>query len=99
MFKLPISASRGTKFDYFGEQLEVSPVTHNPYIGDKGAFVLELSWEVDGVQKSVAGIAVSSGVDILVQYTTPLPNLYAINTSDPTKDITSVDELNLYIIN
>lgn len=99
MFKVPISASRGTIFDYLGSEIRLSAVRFNKFIGDSGAYLLDISWIEEDVKVEVRGLSLTSGIDILSQHSTPIPNLYAVSGNNPASDIISTDDLHLYILN
>lgn len=98
MFKLPISVSRGTTFDYEGVEVQLSPLRYNEYTGEGGSYITDISWKRDGVESRVNGVAVVSGIDILGQHTTPLPNLYAISKNNRSRDMSNTNDVNLYIL-
>lgn len=96
LLKVPVAPNRGTLFDYRGTQLTLSPLKLNPYIG-VGVWSTDLTWLEDNVTVGVYGIVLSAGVDILAQYSTPIPSMFVLSSNNTRNDIESTSDLNLYI--
>ena len=96
LLKIPVAPTRGTAFDYKGNQLTLSPVRFNPYI-DVGVWVVDLTWVEGDTPKGVYGIVIAVGIDILAQYAVPIPSLFVLSSESTNKDIVSTTDLNLYI--
>ncbi|NRA49463.1 MAG: hypothetical protein HRU12_10060 [Phaeodactylibacter sp.] len=58
---------------------------------------MDISWLEDGVVKTIGGVAILAGVDIIQQYTCPLPNLYVLSSDNSKDDPVDVGDINLYI--
>ena len=98
LLQVPVSATRGTYFDYKGTQITLSAFRHNPYI-DSSMWTIDISWLVDGVEKTVGGVVLLSGVNIIQQYREiPIPNLFILSAENNRKDPTSIEDLNLYLL-
>ena len=58
-------------------------------------YMFDLAW---GATDKIYGIPIKGGLDILKQYSTPLPNMYAANTVFSNQDVSSWRQLYLFII-
>lgn len=96
LFKIPVSSTRGTYFDYQGIQITLSAFRYNPYLG-KDAWIMDLSWEEENVIKTIGGIVLSAGTNILQQYSAPIPSLFILSSDLPNDDPVSTTDINLYI--
>jgi hypothetical protein len=96
LFKIPIASKRGTYFTYEGTQITLSPLRENGYMG-KDAWVIDISWEENNVIKTVGGVVLVAGTNLLGQYSLPIPSLLVLSSSTPNDDPTSVNDINLYI--
>ena len=96
LFKIPVATTRGTYFTYKGTQITLSPVRENGYMG-KDAWVIDISWEEDNIIKTVGGIVLVAGTNLLRQYSLPIPNLLVLSSSTPNDDPTDINDINLYI--
>lgn len=93
---IPMASTRGTYFNYNGTQITFSKVRENGYMG-KAAWVIDISWEEDGTIKTVGGVVLTAGVNLLRQYNLPMPSLLVLSSDNPTDDPVDIDDINLYI--
>lgn len=89
---VPFETQKDVTFEFRGVTVRVSSLYLNEIMD---CYLFDLSW---GATDVIYGIPIRSGVDILAQYTTPLPNLYSSNTSFPTADVSSWRQLLLFVI-
>lgn len=97
LLQVPVSASRGTYFDYQGTQIRFSSFRENPY-AENASWSIDISWNIDGVDRTVGGIVLTSGIDLVQQYDVPIPNLFVLSADNTKKDPISLDDLKLYIL-
>ena len=98
LLQIPVSALRGTYFDYKGIQVTLSKFKHNPYI-DKKMQSIDISWLIDGIEYSVGGVVLLAGVNIIQQYgEIPLPNLFVLSAENTKEDPVDITDINLYIL-
>lgn len=90
--KIPFSTERGLTFEYNGVLVKISAIYLNTYLN---CYCFDLSWSSD---QQVAGIPIRCGIDILKQFSTPLPNLYANNHAYPGYEITDISQLELIVM-
>lgn len=64
--------------------------------GDETHYMADLSW--DNGSSVVYGISLTSGVNVLSQYTTPLSNMYAFDTKNVGKDPMDYRCMELYVV-
>ena len=93
LYRIPISPSRGTYFDFNGLQIFFSALRLNPYLG---GWILDMSWLEGDVEIQLNGLVLTMGVDVLAQYDTPLPNLLVLNKIDLKEDISSMEDVLLF---
>lgn len=89
---IPFSISKDTSFEFGGVTVKMSAVRLNEALN---CYMFDLAW---GADKVIYGIPIRCGLDILKQYSTPLPNMYASNTEYPLQEIVSWSQMYLYII-
>jgi len=89
---VPFSITKSVSFEFDGISVEMSALYVNKALN---CYCFDLAWSSTD---KIYGIPIRCGVNILQQYTTPLPNLYANNHAYPGEEITSYKELSLIII-
>ena len=89
---VPFSISKDVTFEFGGVTVKMSALYLNEYLN---CYMFDLAC---GAEDKVYGIPLRCGLDIIKQYTTPLPNMYATNTVFPGEEITSYKQLYLFII-
>lgn len=89
---VPFDISKDVSFEFQGVTVKMSALYLNEYLN---CYMFDLAW---GATDKIFGIPIRGGIDILKQYTTPLPNMYASNTVFPGKDVASWRQLFLFII-
>lgn len=89
---VPASATHDVSFEYNGITMQMSKLYVNSFMN---CYCFDLSWSS---VNSICGIPVNAGVDILKQFSTPLPNLYAYNIAYPGEEIKNYMYLSLMII-
>lgn len=89
---IPFSVKSAGTFEFNGVSVKMSALYLNEYLN---CYMFDLAW---GATDKIYGIPIRCGVDILHQYSTPLPNLYAFNTSVAGNEVTSWRALSLFII-
>lgn len=97
LLKIPLAPNRGTIFEYRGIEIKFSSLRLHPYLGDEGAYVMDISWLEGTVEHSVHGIVLTAGVNLVAQYRTPLPTLFAMDGNNPKGTILSPEDLQMYI--
>lgn len=93
---IPIARTRGTYFSYGGTQINFSKLRENSYMG-KAAWMIDISWEESGTTKTVGGVVLTAGVNLLRQYNLPIPSLLVLSSDNPTDDPVDIDDINIYI--
>lgn len=89
---VPFSVEKDISFEYNGITIKMSAL----YLNSKlNCYMFDLSWSSTD---KLYGIPIRCGLDMLQQFNTPLPNLYANNHSYPGLEITSWKQLDLIII-
>ena len=96
LYKIPISPTRGTYFDYQGIQITLSILRYNPYMGED-AWVMDISWEEGNKVKTIGGVVLTSGVNTIEQYEAPFPSLLILSGVSTNEDPISIEDINLYI--
>lgn len=89
---IPFDISQDVTFEYDGITIKMSALYLNEYLN---CYMFDLAW---GADNKIFGIPIRSGLDILEQYSTPLPNMYASNRVDPNFDVNSFRQLYMFII-
>lgn len=89
---VPFSTSTPVTFEFDGVSLSMSALRLNEALN---CYMFDLAW---GATDILYGIPIRCGTDILGQYSTPLPNLFANNHSFPGTEITTWRGLNLFIV-
>jgi len=89
---IPFSTSKEVSFEFNGVTVKMSALYYNSYLN---CYMIDLAW---GATDKIYGLPIRCGLDILKQFTTPLPNMYANNTSYPGTEIQSWRDLTLFII-
>lgn len=89
---VPFNIKRDVSFEFNGVTVEMSALYLNEYLN---CYMFDLAW---GATDKIYGIPIKGGLDILKQYSTPLPNMYAANTVFSNQDVSSWRQLYLFII-
>ena len=89
---VPYNISKDVSFEFNGVTVKMSALYLNEYLN---CYMFDLAW---GSENKIYGIPIRCGVNILEQYTTPLPNMFASNRVAPGHEITSWRQLFMYII-
>lgn len=89
---VPFSVKFKTSFEFNGVSVEISAIYYNE---QANCYMFDLAWASD---RKIYGIPIRCGINILKQYKTPLPNMYAYNTLSPTTEATSYKYLQLFVI-
>lgn len=89
---VPFSITNDISFEFNGVTLKMSALYLNR---SANCYMFDLAWSSTN---KISGIPIRCGINILQQYTTPLPNLYANNHAYPGMEIISWRDLNLVII-
>lgn len=89
---IPFSISNDVSFEFQGVSVKMSALYLNEPLN---CYMFDLSWASTNI---VYGIPIRCGLDILKQFSTPLPNMYANNTAYPGEEISSWRDLSLFII-
>lgn len=89
---VPFSVSKDIAFEFNGVTLKMSSLYLNRALN---CYMFDLSWSSTD---KIYGIPIRCGLNILEQFETPLPNLYANNHAYPGSEITSWQQLDLIII-
>ncbi|HEI0612415.1 TPA: hypothetical protein SIF59_004298 [Escherichia coli] len=89
---VPFSTTKDVSFEFNGVTVKMSKLYLNEAMN---CYMFDLAW---GATDKLFGLPIRCGVDIVQQYSTPLPNLYANNHSFPGTEISSWRDLNLFII-
>ena len=89
---IPFNMSKDVTFEFQGVTVKMSALYLNEYLN---CYMFDLAW---GSENKIYGIPIRCGVNILEQYTTPLPNMFASNRVAPGHEITSWRQLFMYII-
>lgn len=89
---IPFSTSKGISFEFNGITVKMSAL----YINEPmNCYMFDLAW---GASDKISGIPIRCGLDILQQFTTPLPNMFANNSSYPGSEVESWRDLTLFIV-
>lgn len=97
LLEIPLSTTRGTYFDFEGVQVNISKFRLNPYLG-KDTWIIDISWlDEEAELRTVGGLVLYAGVDILKQHDTPLPNLFLLSDANNKEDPISSSDIRLYI--
>lgn len=89
---VPFDVSKDVSFEFSGVTVKMSALYLNSYLN---CYMFDLAW---GATNKIFGIPVRCGIDILEQYSTPLPNMYATNTVFPGQEVASYKQLSLFVI-
>ena len=89
---VPFNTKRDVSFEFNGVTVEMSALYLNEYLN---CYMFDLAW---GATDKIYGIPIKGGLDILKQYSTQLPNMYAANTVSSNQDVSSWRQLYLFII-
>ena len=89
---IPYDISKDVSFEFNGVTVKMSALYLNEYLN---CYMFDLAW---GATDKIYGIPIKGGLDILKQYSTPLPNMYAANTVSSNQDVSSWRQLYLFII-
>lgn len=89
---VPFSVTKDVSFEFNGVTLKLSAIYLNEPLN---CYMFDLAW---GATNKIYGIPVRCGLNILEQFKTPLPNLFANNVKFPGEEITSWRQLRLFVI-
>jgi len=89
---IPFSVTKDISFEFSGVTVKMSALYFNEPLN---CYMFDLAW---GATNKIFGIPIRCGLNILGQFSTPLPNMYANNTSYPGSEIQSWRDLTLFII-
>lgn len=89
---IPFDTSKDISFEFKGVTVKMSAIYLNDYLN---CYMFDLAWSSS---TRICGIPIRCGVDILRQYKTPLPNMYASNKYHPGEDVSSWRQLQLFVI-
>lgn len=89
---VPFDTKRSVAFDFNGVSVKMSEVYLNK---DINCYFFDLSW---GAENKIYGIPIRCGIDLLKQYKTPLPNMFASNKTFPGQEVSSWRQLLLFVI-
>ena len=89
---VPYDISKDVTFEFSGVTVKMSALYLNEQFN---CYMFDLAW---GADSKIFGIPIRGGVDILKQYATPLPNMYASNTVNTTQDVKSWRQLFMFIV-
>lgn len=89
---IPFDIAKDVSFEFGGVTVKMSALYLNEYLN---CYMFDLAW---GANNKVYGIPVRCCLDILQQYKTPLPNMYAANTVFPGEEVTTWRQLYMFII-
>lgn len=90
--EVPFNIQRDVTFEFQGVTVQMSAIYLNESLN---CYMFDLAW---GATDKIYGIPIRCGIDILKQYKTPLPNMYATNRVAPGYEITSWRQLFLFVI-
>ncbi|MBG6242997.1 MAG: hypothetical protein EKE20_14765 [Candidatus Symbiopectobacterium sp. Dall1.0] len=90
---VPWSTTSDVVFDYNGTDIKLSKIYANTYAN---CYLFDLSW--NGENNKIYGIPLRSGVNVLNQHSTPLPNMYAFNLKDIGGEVNNYKHMALYVI-
>lgn len=89
---IPFSVTKEMSFEFNGVTVKMSAL----YLNEQAnCYMFDLAW---GATDKIYGIPIRCGLDILQQFTTPIPNLFANNTSYPGTEVESWRDLTLFIV-
>lgn len=89
---VPFSVTKEISFEYGGITVKMSALYLNRPMN---CYCFDLAWSSSD---KLYGIPIRCGIDMLKQFKTPLPNLFANNHAYPGSEVTSVSQLDLIII-
>ena len=89
---VPFRIDQDVSFEFKGVAVKMSALRLNEALN---CYMFDLAW---GATNKIYGIPIRLGLDILAQYSTPLPNMYASNMVASTEEVNSWRQLVLYII-
>lgn len=89
---VPYNMSKDVSFEFAGVSVKMSAIYLNEALN---CYMFDLAW---GSTNKIYGIPIKCGIDILKQYKTPLPNMYASNVVFPGQEITSWRQMFLFVI-
>ena len=89
---VPFSTTTGVAFQFNGVLISMSAL----YLCEElNCYMFDLAW---GSTDKIYGIPMRCGIDILKQYSTPLPNMYATNHVSPGQELSSWRDAYLFVI-
>lgn len=89
---VPFNISQDVSFEFAGITVKMSALYLNEQLN---CYMFDLAW---GADAKIYGIPIRCGIDILKQYATPLPNMYATNIVDTEQEVSSWRNLFMFII-
>lgn len=89
---VPFDLTKDVSFEFQGVTVKMSALYLNEALN---CYMFDLAW---GSTNKIYGIPIRCGINILGQYYTPLPNMYAANLVFPGNEVTSYKQLYLYVI-
>lgn len=90
--KVPFDIKQDVVFEFNGVVVKMSALYLNESLN---CYMFDLHW---GAGEVIYGIPIRNGIDILKQYKTPLPNMYAANLYFASADVTSWRQLMLFVL-
>ncbi|QQO90988.1 tail sheath polimerization initiator [Yersinia phage PYps3T] len=89
---VPYDISKDVSFEFRGITVKMSALYLNEYLN---CYMFDLAW---GSSEKIYGIPIRGGIDILKQYSTPLPNMYVTNTVSPGEEVYTWRQMFLFIV-
>jgi len=93
--ELIFSDSVGVSLSYNDVDYTISALRYNEAAD---GLVMSLTWRIGDVEEQAHGIMIRGGVNMVAQLDTKLPSLVAVNKTNRGENITSIDDLSLFII-
>lgn len=89
---IPLSTSTEVIFEFRGVAISMSPIYSNEALN---CYMFDLAWSATDI---IYGIPIKCGIDLVAQYSTPLPNLFATNTLSAEHDVATWKDLAMLVI-
>jgi len=86
---IPLNRTSSVTLEYRGDSYTVSSPRYNKYMH---IWMIDISWE----EGSVLGIPLYSGINLLANFSTPLPELWAFSTKNFAMDADELTTLQLW---
>lgn len=90
--QVPFSTANEVSFPFNGKLLQMSAVYLNEQFN---CYMFDLAWDSEN---KVCGIPIRAGIDIVKQFKSPLPNMFAYNTRTPGAEIDSHKFLFMFVL-